>query len=334
MKRVLLGLAAAAALISMASTTFAQAKPEFQQGFKALADVIPQVVGEPLENEHYGANGDSLQRTTTGLMVWRKADNWTAFTDGYRTWINGPLGVQERGNDERLSWESAATPTPTPSPTAVPTPSPTATPVPPTPTPQPKIAILPLNVIQGAELERDSVWVMGEIRNDGPNPAYNVVVTGRLLSDSGSVVGSGTTAFPYLGPGDTVGYRVTIRNPSSYARAEVSTTAADSYFSRFDKLYVAGNALKKSTDSYAGDTLGYEGSVINKGQQPLSQAALYVWYLDDWDRVVWADFTFPGPGTLNPGDSASFDLRTARSRYNTQVTGITQVRFYSFGVLP
>ena len=41
---------------------------------------------------HNPQNGDGLQETTAwhgkgGLMVWRKADNFTAFTDGYRTWI-------------------------------------------------------------------------------------------------------------------------------------------------------------------------------------------------------------------------------------------------------
>jgi hypothetical protein len=39
-------------------------------------------------------------------MVWRKADNWTAFTDGYRTWLNGPLGLQSRLNTECFSWET------------------------------------------------------------------------------------------------------------------------------------------------------------------------------------------------------------------------------------
>ncbi len=71
-----------------------------------LERLVPQVVGQPLEDEHWGANGDSLQQTTTGLMVWRKADNWTAFTNGSRTWINGPAGVQDRANDDRFPWES------------------------------------------------------------------------------------------------------------------------------------------------------------------------------------------------------------------------------------
>ena len=74
-------------------------------GFGTLASLLGAIAGEPLEDEHYQANGDSTQRTSTGLMVWRKADNWTAFTDGYRTWVNGPYGLQQRLNTERFSWE-------------------------------------------------------------------------------------------------------------------------------------------------------------------------------------------------------------------------------------
>ena len=62
--------------------------------------------GSPLP--HAAANGDSLQHTTTGLLVWRKSDNWTAFTDGYRTWPNGPYGLQEHLNSQRFPWEGGA----------------------------------------------------------------------------------------------------------------------------------------------------------------------------------------------------------------------------------
>lgn len=31
-----------------------------------------------MENEHYNAIGNSVQRTTDRMLVWRKADNWTA----------------------------------------------------------------------------------------------------------------------------------------------------------------------------------------------------------------------------------------------------------------
>ena len=51
-------------------------------------------------------HGDALQRTVNGLLVWRKADNWTAFTDGSQSWVNGPLGLQQRSNDQRFWWEA------------------------------------------------------------------------------------------------------------------------------------------------------------------------------------------------------------------------------------
>ncbi len=100
--------AATAAAVAFVAVALAQPGFEFKLGFRTLADMIPNVVGRPLEDEHYAANGDSQQRTSTGLMVWRKADNWTAFTDGARTWVNGPEGLQERPNDERFNWERAA----------------------------------------------------------------------------------------------------------------------------------------------------------------------------------------------------------------------------------
>ena len=111
MKRLLLGLVLVAALALVpAAPARAQPAPEFKLGFRVLADQIPNVVGEPLENEHWGPNGDSLQQTSTGLMVWRKADNWTAFTNGHATWINGPYGVQSRLNTDRFLWEKDAPP--------------------------------------------------------------------------------------------------------------------------------------------------------------------------------------------------------------------------------
>ena len=99
---VMLGLA------TLAASGTVQAAPAYQftMGFAQMAAQIPDAIGEPVESEHYGPNGDSLQRTTTGLLVWRKADNWTAFTNGSRTWVSGPTGVQERSNEDRFPWES------------------------------------------------------------------------------------------------------------------------------------------------------------------------------------------------------------------------------------
>ena len=79
----------------------------FQLGFKALRGLIPDVVGDCLENEqHNPATGITQQATTNGHLTWHKADNWTGFTDGQHTWINGPQGLQQRRNTERLPWET------------------------------------------------------------------------------------------------------------------------------------------------------------------------------------------------------------------------------------
>jgi hypothetical protein len=78
----------------------------FVLGFAALHDRIPAVVGTCLEDErHDPSSGDAVQQTTNGLLVWRKADGFTAFTNGYQTWVAGPFGLQQRLNNQRLSWE-------------------------------------------------------------------------------------------------------------------------------------------------------------------------------------------------------------------------------------
>ena len=95
MKQLAVGaIVAILAVLCISNSVMAQSNPEFKLGFKALADQIPDIVGQPLENEQYSATGDSTQRTTTGLMVWRKSDRWTAFTNGHITWILGPYGLK------------------------------------------------------------------------------------------------------------------------------------------------------------------------------------------------------------------------------------------------
>jgi len=68
--------------------------------------LLPTTIGDCLENEqHNPSNGDGVQHTTGGLLVWRKADNWTAFTNGNETWVSGPYGIQHRLNTQHFAWE-------------------------------------------------------------------------------------------------------------------------------------------------------------------------------------------------------------------------------------
>jgi len=56
-----------------------------------------------MDNQAFAGSGDAVQHTTKGLMAWRKADNWTAFTNEYTTWIDGPDGLASRLNTERFA---------------------------------------------------------------------------------------------------------------------------------------------------------------------------------------------------------------------------------------
>lgn len=104
---------------------------QFRHGFAEVYGAMPDIVGDCVEDESDGPSGtDTQQRTTNGLLVWRRADGLVAFTDGGRTWVRAPDGgVYRRGNDERFNWEAVsqtglrlpiATPG-EPVPTAVPT---------------------------------------------------------------------------------------------------------------------------------------------------------------------------------------------------------------------
>jgi len=84
----------------------AGASCQFILGFKQLASQVPDAVGPCLTNQATALNGDAQQRTANGLLVWRKSDNWTAFTNGARTWMNGPYGLVNRANTERFPWEA------------------------------------------------------------------------------------------------------------------------------------------------------------------------------------------------------------------------------------
>jgi hypothetical protein len=107
MRRIIVALALLGACLPLTAVPAGAEGCSFRLGFATLHDLIPDQVGTCLEDEnHNPLNGDALQHTTGGLLVWRKADNWTAFTDGYHTWINGPHGLQERLNEERFDWEA------------------------------------------------------------------------------------------------------------------------------------------------------------------------------------------------------------------------------------
>jgi len=113
----MLAMASAAALVALVFTVIgstgrasaAHVDCEFVLGFGALQALAPNTVGECENNEqHDPSDGITRQLTSDGVLMWDKATNWTGFTDGYRTWVIGPTGLQERLSIERFDWEPAS----------------------------------------------------------------------------------------------------------------------------------------------------------------------------------------------------------------------------------
>lgn len=100
-------IAAAAVLLALSWTPAGAAAGgcQYVLGFKILHDALPETIGDCRDNQASAANGDAIQHSLNGLLAWRRADNWTAFSDGYRTWVSGPNGIQQRLNSERFTWE-------------------------------------------------------------------------------------------------------------------------------------------------------------------------------------------------------------------------------------
>jgi hypothetical protein len=61
--------------------------PTFVLGFASLRQVVGDAMGDAIECEHANPdNGDTLQRTTTGLSFYRKSTNTPTFTNGSEHW--------------------------------------------------------------------------------------------------------------------------------------------------------------------------------------------------------------------------------------------------------
>jgi hypothetical protein len=72
----------------------AGAAPAFVLGFADLKGQVGDAMGDAIECEHANpANGDTLQKTSTGLSFYRKATNTPTFTDGFNHWALSTSGL-------------------------------------------------------------------------------------------------------------------------------------------------------------------------------------------------------------------------------------------------
>jgi hypothetical protein len=100
-------LALAVSCLALAPAVAAQSLPPctFSALFQPLQDSAPVEIGSCRGAQLAESNGDALQVTTKGLLVWRKADNWMGFVGSSRTLVMTPDGLARRLNTDRFDWE-------------------------------------------------------------------------------------------------------------------------------------------------------------------------------------------------------------------------------------
>jgi hypothetical protein len=198
----------------------AQAAPgcQFILGFKTLHDLDAGDIGDCTDNQVFAANGDAQQHTVAGLMAWRKADNWTAFTNGYWTWINGPSGLAKRLNTQRFSWEANPTGLPLAGNGSAATAAPLPAPAPAPAGPSVAFSDQGLAIMSGAKIvnEDGQAGLLAFVQNT-TNQAISAIIEGVIADSSGNVLGKAEGAVNDLQPKET--RLVSFISQVSYAQA-------------------------------------------------------------------------------------------------------------------
>ena len=203
-------------------------------------------------------------------------------------------------------------------------------------TSQPQLAVEGLNTIHGPGpfAGDDMVWILGEVRNTGSTPAFNVSVSGRLLAGDGSVAAANSASFDYLPANQSVGFVVSIANPGPFVRAEATVAGTGSSSSDdYRQLSTSDTMFRKTQDTRStppADTARYSGMVTNTSDRALYLNQLYVWFLNGEGKVIWA-YADAQAHPMPPGASDRFYVDALASRENPMASSITEGRVYAFG---
>jgi hypothetical protein len=187
-----------------ASPALANPACQFQLGFAVLQQLLPTRGGQCLDDANYGPSGDAVQHTTDGLLAWRKSDNWTAFTDGYRTWVAGPNGIQERLNSQRFRWETNTAGLPVVDNPATSSLSPPVAPATIRLAPAAGLSSAGLTVLPDPTLinVNGAAGVLAWVRNEAATP-LNAQLVAMLSTTGGGLVGQAKAMISDLQPGET-----------------------------------------------------------------------------------------------------------------------------------
>ena len=165
--------------------------------------------------------------------------------------------------------------------------------------------------IQTYQTSVGSMWVLGEVSNDGTLPVELVQVAIELVNIEGEVVGSFVvwTAVSLIQPGTIVPFGGLVSEvPNNLQQPKVTITGGNSVVdlgSRSVDVNVVETAVTDQSER-----VELTGSVQNNGEQPVNQIRLTATFYNDQDQITGFQQQVLSQ-TLQPGEMAEFTLNAA-----------------------
>jgi LysM repeat protein len=152
----------------------------------------------------------------------------------------------------------------------------------------------------------DSLWVLGEVLNEGERPVENVQVEISLADSGGALLATAVTwlAPPVVAPGQAAPFAILFSQPPAEFAEPVTAVIGGQTVGDLGSRYLEFT-VEEATLTAEDNRALVEGQVINTGQATAVNISLVVTFYDSQGKVTgYREIRLPGP--LTPGDSLPF----------------------------
>lgn len=208
--------------------------------------------------------------------------------------------------------DSASTPPPASTPTSpVPSATPTKTPSP-TPTPALNDKVITRNATWVTSTLTGSIYVMGEVYNGSDSTVEFVEITANFYAADGTLLatelgGADITTIP---SGADSPFWIILSNPPAGVQT-IGLTVSDYSDDPFFPVVTGLTVTVSDVYTDGSDVLHIVGSVTNSSATSWDYVQPIVALYNNEGLVIETDYTFTDPGTLDPGETGSFELLIA-----------------------
>jgi hypothetical protein len=135
-------------------------------------------------------------------------------------------------------------------------------------------------------------------------------VRATLSDDQNLVVGSDRDVIAYLPNGQTIGFEITIRDPSDFKNADVQVEASSQAFQTYTDLPTQDTNFRIQQNSLGRSVARFTGRIVNNGRAPVLISSIRVWFQDDQGAILDVVKRFQAD-SLQPDASTTFDIQSS-----------------------